>query len=90
MFARYEEEYKGLLPNGLLHAYGWKQEQLFSWLYEQGICNSFSTMRDWIYKRRNPRPATLMAIYKAYEIFAQDNPPIYPEDIARNLVDVEW
>lgn len=90
MFARHDEEYKGLLPKGLLYAYDWKQIELFDWLYEQGICNSFSTMRDWIYKKRKPRAATLMAIYKAYSVFSVSNPPRFPHNITENLVDIDW
>ena len=89
MFSRYEEEYKGLSPNGLLYAYHWKHEQLFDFLYGYGICNSFSTMRDWIYRRHAPK-SKLIAIYKAYKEYSVEHPPQNLRDIQANIVEVDW
>jgi hypothetical protein len=78
----------GLAPQHLMYGYGWKNEELFRFLYDNDICNNYSTLSDWIY-RRTPKPTTLMQIYKAYIEYSATNPPQYPQLIKNHLLPID-
>jgi hypothetical protein len=90
IFSFSEENCKGLNPKGLLYGYGWTQHQLFIWLYTAGLCNSFSTLNNWLYGQNKPRASTLIGIYKAYKEFSQSHPPKNEIEIEKAIAVIDW